>query len=94
VLRGLISAQALITGPASVKERFVDTVARLANGRTLPRDFKPTKVIYAILMENGKHFTPDTLFPFSHATLAPPSHKAHESVDVGRDRCRREAALF
>jgi uncharacterized protein (TIGR04141 family) len=68
--QGLISAQALITGPASVKERFVDTVAGLPNGRALPRDFRPTKVVYAILMENGKHLTPDTLFPFSQVTLA------------------------
>jgi uncharacterized protein (TIGR04141 family) len=68
--QGLISAQSLITGPPSVRERFVATVAGLPNGRTLPPDFKPTKVIYAILMENGKELTPDTLFPFSQATLA------------------------
>jgi uncharacterized protein (TIGR04141 family) len=68
--QGLISAQSLITGPPSVRERFVATVARMPNGRTLPRDFKPTKVIYAILMENGKLLTPNTLFPFSQATLA------------------------
>lgn len=68
--QGLISAHSLITGPPSVRERFVATVAGLPNGRTLPRDFKPTKVVYAILMENGKQLTPDTLFPFSQATLA------------------------
>ncbi len=33
-------------------------------------DFKPTKVVYAILLPNGKQLTPDTLFPFSQATLA------------------------
>jgi hypothetical protein len=68
--QGLISAQSLITGPPSVRERFVATVAGLLDGRVLPPDFKPTKVIYAILMENGKQLTPDTLFPFSQATLA------------------------
>lgn len=68
--QGLISAQSLIAGPPSVRERFVATVGGLPNGRTLPPDFKPTKVIYAILMENGKRLTPDTLFPFSQATLA------------------------
>ena len=26
--------------------------------------------MYAILMENGRQLTPDTLFPFSQATLA------------------------
>ena len=32
--------------------------------------FKPTKAVYAILPENGKDLTPETLFPFSQATLA------------------------
>lgn len=68
--QGLVSAQSLIAGPPSVLERFVGTVAALPHGRTLPGDFKPRKVVYAILMENGKHLTPDTLFPFSQATLA------------------------
>ena len=68
--QGLISAQSLLTGPASVRQRFAATVAALPNGRELPPDFRPTKVIYAILMENGKLLTPDTLFPFSQATLA------------------------
>ena len=27
-------------------------------------------VVYAILLPKGKHLTPDTLFPFSQATLA------------------------
>ena len=57
-------------GPPSVRERFVATVAALPGGRALPADFKPGKVVYAILMENGRQLTPDTLFPFSQATLA------------------------
>jgi uncharacterized protein (TIGR04141 family) len=68
--QGLVSAQSLIAGPPSVLERFVGTVATLPHGRTLSADFKPRKVVYAILMENGKQLTPDTLFPFSQATLA------------------------
>jgi uncharacterized protein (TIGR04141 family) len=48
----------------------VDTVAELPQGRSLPPDFKPEKVVYAILMGNGKQLTADTLFPFSQATLA------------------------
>jgi uncharacterized protein (TIGR04141 family) len=68
--QGLVSAQSLVTGPPSVRERFVATVAALPRGRTLPADFKPGKVVYAILLENGRHLTPDTLFPFSQATLA------------------------
>lgn len=31
---------------------------------------KSTKVVYAILMPKGRTLTPDTLFPFSQATLA------------------------
>ena len=68
--QGLISAQSLVVGPPSVRECFVATVATLPHGRTLPADFKPGKVVYAILLENGRQLTPDTLFPFSQATLA------------------------
>ncbi len=68
--QGLNSAQGLIAGPAIVRDQFVDCVASVPHGRVLPRDFKPAKVIYAILLENGKQLTPDTLFPFSQATLA------------------------
>jgi uncharacterized protein (TIGR04141 family) len=68
--QGVNSAQFLVTGPPSVRERFVETVRRLPRGRALPADFRPRTVVYAILLENGKELTPDTLFPFSQATLA------------------------
>ena len=68
--QGLISAQSLVARPSSVLERFVSTVAALPHGRSLAADFKPTKVVYAILLPKGKQVTPDTLFPFSQATLA------------------------
>jgi len=68
--QGLISAQSLVAGPPSVLDRFVSTVAKLPGGRSLPTDFKPTKVVYAILLPKGKHLTLDKLFPFSQATLA------------------------
>jgi uncharacterized protein (TIGR04141 family) len=68
--QGLISAQSLVAGPAAVRDSFVATVAGLPHGRALPADFRPSKVVYAILLENGKQLTPDTLFPFSQATLA------------------------
>lgn len=68
--QGLNSAQSLIAGPAVVREQFIESVASVPHGRALPRDFKPAKVVYAILLENGKTLTPDTLFPFSQATLA------------------------
>jgi uncharacterized protein (TIGR04141 family) len=68
--QGLISAQSLVAGPPTVLDRFVDTVAKLPGGRNLTTDFKPGKVVYAILLPKGKNLTPDTLFPFSQATLA------------------------
>lgn len=68
--QGLVSAQSLVAGPPAVRERFVKTVAELPHDRSLAADFKPTKVVYAILMPKGRELTPDTLFPFSQATLA------------------------
>ncbi|HET6187845.1 MAG TPA: DUF6119 family protein [Trebonia sp.] len=41
-----------------------------ARGKTLDPDFRPKKVVFAILMENGKELTADTLYPFSQVTLA------------------------
>lgn len=68
--QGLVSAQSLVAGPPSVRERFVETVKGLPHGRGLDLDFRPRKVIYAIMLESGKELTPETLFPFSQATLA------------------------
>jgi uncharacterized protein (TIGR04141 family) len=53
-----------------VRERFVKTVAELPRNRNLAADFKPAKVVYAVLMPKSRELTPDTLFPFSQATLA------------------------
>jgi hypothetical protein len=52
-----------------VRDQFTDSVASVRHGRTLPRDFKPAKVVYAILLDNGKALTPDTLFPFSQLVI-------------------------
>jgi uncharacterized protein (TIGR04141 family) len=68
--QGYVSAQSLVAGPSSVLKRFTETVAGLPHGRTLEPDFRPAKVVYAILLDNGKQLGPKTLFPFSQATLA------------------------
>ena len=68
--QGYVSAQSLVAGPSSVLQRFTETVAGLPHGRTLDPAFRPTKVVYAILLDNGKQLSPTTLFPFSQATLA------------------------
>ena len=36
----------------------------------LPEDFGPRRVVYAILPQNGRQLSVDTLFPFSQASLA------------------------
>lgn len=80
--QGLQSAQCLLHGPSDVRERFVKAVANQPHGRTLPADFTPKKVIYAILMENGQQLTPDTLFPFSQASLAHAANVLGPNVEV------------
>lgn len=67
--QGLVSAQALISSPEA-RARFVERVQGERNGRALPPDFIPKKVVFAILLKTGEQLTPDTLFPFSQVTLA------------------------
>jgi len=67
--QGLISAETLMAS-AVAREQFASAVAALPRGRVLPDDFRPRKVVYAILLENGKELSADTLFPFSQASLA------------------------
>jgi uncharacterized protein (TIGR04141 family) len=68
--QGLVSAQTLRYGPHEAREQFAAEVRRLGKGKTLDPDFRPKKVVFAILMENGKELTADTLYPFSQVTLA------------------------
>jgi uncharacterized protein (TIGR04141 family) len=70
--QGLVSAQTLLYGPHQVREQFAAEVGRLGKGRTLPggSGYKPKKVVFAILMENGAELSIDTLYPFSQVTLA------------------------
>jgi uncharacterized protein (TIGR04141 family) len=78
--QGLVSAQSLMYGPAEVREKFDAEVAQLGrdHGRVLPDGFTPGKVVFAILMDNGKELSRDTLFPFSQVTLA------HTARTLGR----------
>ncbi|WP_369392727.1 TIGR04141 family sporadically distributed protein [Streptomyces sp. CG1] len=55
----------------SVRAQFARQVHIQSDGsRTLPEDFTPRRVIFAILLKAGDKLTPDTLFPFSLITLA------------------------
>ncbi|WP_237499896.1 MULTISPECIES: DUF6119 family protein [unclassified Streptomyces] len=38
--------------------------------RSIPEDFTPRRVVFAILLKDGAKLTPDSLFPFSAITLA------------------------
>jgi uncharacterized protein (TIGR04141 family) len=67
--QGLVSAQSLLAS-ADVRERFAAKVAAVGKGRTVPADFTPKKVVFAILLKGGEPLTPETLFPFSQVTLA------------------------
>lgn len=68
--QGLVSALTLITGPSEAREQFAKAVRDLPGGRALAPDFKPRKVVYAILLKDGQQLTLDTLFPFSQVSLA------------------------
>lgn len=67
--QGLVSAQSLINSPDTRRE-FADRVRSRGKGRTVSLDFVPQKVVFAIMLENGKKLTADTLFPFAQAALA------------------------
>ena len=67
--QGLISAETLMAS-AVARKQFASAVAGLPRGRVLPENFRPRKVVYAILLENGRQLSADTLFPFSQASLA------------------------
>jgi uncharacterized protein (TIGR04141 family) len=68
--QGLVSAQTLRYGPNEARERFAAEILRLGRGRILDPGFRPKKVVFAILMKDGKKLTADTLYPFSQVTLA------------------------
>jgi uncharacterized protein (TIGR04141 family) len=51
------------------RERFAEKVTAARKGRGLPEDFRPSKVVFAILLKDGTDLTADTLFPFSQVTL-------------------------
>jgi uncharacterized protein (TIGR04141 family) len=60
-----------------VRTRFAEAVADRGNGRRLAPGFPLKKVVYAILLDNGKQLTPSTLFPFSQVTLAHAARALH-----------------
>ena len=57
--QGLVSAQSLLNSP-DVRRAFAAQVAAAGRGRTIPPDFTPKKVVFAILLKDGQELTPRT----------------------------------
>ncbi|MGI5119699.1 TIGR04141 family sporadically distributed protein [Marinactinospora thermotolerans] len=66
--QALVAVQTLRNSPEA-RERFAEKVAEARKGRGLPENYRPTKVVFAILLKDGTELTADTLFPFSQVTL-------------------------
>jgi uncharacterized protein (TIGR04141 family) len=66
--QSLVSVQTLRNSPEG-RQRFAEKVTAARKGRGLPEDFRPSKVVFAILLKDGTDLTADTLFPFSQVTL-------------------------
>ncbi|MGC0339136.1 TIGR04141 family sporadically distributed protein [Streptomyces sp. SLBN-8D4] len=66
--QALVAVQTLRNSPEG-RERFAEKVAAARQGHGPPEDFRPSKVVFAILLKDGTDLTADTLFPFSQVTL-------------------------
>lgn len=64
----VVAVQTLLHSPQAA-DAFARKVAAARPGRALPEGFRPSKVVFAILLKNGTDLTADTLFPFSQVTL-------------------------
>jgi uncharacterized protein (TIGR04141 family) len=52
------------------RRRFRTLVRDVSGVDRLPDDYVPSRVVFAILLGNGRPLTPQTLFPFAQAALA------------------------
>ncbi len=66
--QALVAVQTLRNSPEG-RQRFAEKVTTARKGHGLPEDFRPSKVVFAILLKDGTTLTADTLFPFSQVTL-------------------------
>lgn len=66
--QAVVAVQTLLHSPVAV-DGFARKVAAARPSRALPEDFRPSKVVFAILLKSGTDLTADTLFPFSQVTL-------------------------
>jgi uncharacterized protein (TIGR04141 family) len=66
--QAVVAVQTLLHSPEAA-DGFAGKVAAARPGRPLPEGFRPSKVVFAILLKDGTGLTADTLFPFSQVTL-------------------------
>ncbi len=67
--QGVVSAEALQEEP-SARERFAERVHAVSDGRrSVPLNFTPKKVVYAIALKSGEPVTPKTLFTFAQVAM-------------------------
>ncbi len=66
--QAVVAVQTLLHSPEAM-DGFARKVAASRPGRALPDGFRPSKVVFAILLKSGTDLTADTLFPFSQVTL-------------------------
>ncbi|MFD8550478.1 TIGR04141 family sporadically distributed protein [Streptomyces fradiae] len=66
--QAVVAVQSLLHSPEAM-EGFARKVAEARPDQALPDGFRPSKVVFAILLKNGTDLTADTLFPFSQVTL-------------------------
>lgn len=66
--QAVVAVQTMLHSPQAA-DAFARKVAAARRGRGLPMGFRPSKVVFAILLKNGTDLTADTLFPFSQVTL-------------------------
>ncbi|MFE2043767.1 TIGR04141 family sporadically distributed protein [Streptomyces sp. NPDC059477] len=66
--QAVVAVQTLLHSPEAM-DGFARKVAAARPGRALPDGFRPSKVVFAIMLKSGTGLTADTLFPFSQVTL-------------------------
>jgi uncharacterized protein (TIGR04141 family) len=66
--QAVVAVQTLLHSPEAM-DGFARKVAAARPGRALPDGFRPSKIVFAILLKSGTDLTADTLFPFSQVTL-------------------------
>lgn len=66
--QAVVAVQTLLHSPEAADE-FARKVAAARADQPLPEGFRPSKVVFAVLLKSGTDLTADALFPFSQVTL-------------------------